>query len=223
MAEETGSFIPPLRWAALGLLPAGVLMAVATVLHPSRETAVTVLASEPRLVAAHVLFTLSWLLVLLGLPALYAAERSRMGHLGLWGFLLAFAGTYLIAVTGNFGFLAPVLAREAPAVIDSISQYSPNVVVNALAALAFMVGFALFGIAMSRPASLPRWCGVLVAGGAPVHLLGFGLAQLVSPAIWPVAVLGSICLGAGLAWPGYRMWQPGGTGARLPLHSRTAS
>jgi hypothetical protein len=35
-----------------------------------------------------------------------------MGRLGLVGFLTAFAGTYLIAVTGNFGFLAPVLAND---------------------------------------------------------------------------------------------------------------
>ena len=76
--------------------------------HPSRETATTIDASESRLVAAHVVYTLAWLLVLLGLPGLYAAQRGRMGRLGLVGFLIAFSGTYLIAVTGNFGFLAPV-------------------------------------------------------------------------------------------------------------------
>ena len=26
-------------------------------------------------------------------------------------------------------------------------------------------------------------------------------------AAWPIAILGSVCLGAGLAWPGYRLWQ----------------
>jgi hypothetical protein len=41
--------------------------------------------------------------------------------------LVAFLGTYLIAVTGSFGFLAPVLARESPAVLDSIMQYPPEV------------------------------------------------------------------------------------------------
>jgi hypothetical protein len=74
---------------------------------PSRETATTIVASESRLVAAHRVYTVAWLLVLLGLPGLYAAQRSGMGRLGLVGFLTAFAGTYLIAVTGNFGFLAP--------------------------------------------------------------------------------------------------------------------
>jgi len=103
-----------LGWYGLTLVAAGVLMVVATLLHPSRETATTIVASEPRLVAAHVVYTLAWLLVLLGLPGLYAAQRGGMGRLGLVGFLTAFAGTYLIAVTGNFGFLAPVLAKPSP-------------------------------------------------------------------------------------------------------------
>ena len=90
------------------------------------------------------------------------------------GFLTAFAGTYLIAVTGNFGFLAPVLAKQSPAVLDSITQYWPVVIINGLAAILFMIGYVLFGVAMIRTATLPRWSGVLVAVGAPAHLLGFG-------------------------------------------------
>jgi hypothetical protein len=129
-----------------------------------------------------------------------------MGRLGLPGFLIAFSGTYLIAVTGNLGFLAPVLAKQTPAVLDSIGRYSPVVIVNGLAAILFMIGYVLFGVAMIRTATLPRWSGVLVAVGAPAHLLGFGIAQLVSTAAWPIAILGSVSLGAGLAWPGYRLW-----------------
>ena len=112
------------------------------------------------------------------------------------GFLVAFLGTYLIAVTGNFGFLAPVLARESPAVLDSITQYPPAVGINGLAAVAFMIGYALFGIAMMRIRALPRLAGLLVAVGAPAHLLGFGLSQLVATAWWVVAVLGAVSLGA---------------------------
>jgi hypothetical protein len=130
-----------------------------------------------------------------------------MGRLGLPGFLIAFSGTYLIAVTGSLGFLAPVLAKQTPAVLDSIGRYSPVVIVNGLAAILFMIGYVLFGVAMIRTAAFPRWSGVLVAVGAPAHLLGFGIAQLVSTAAWPIAILGSVSLGAGLAWPGYRLWR----------------
>jgi hypothetical protein len=207
MAEEAPVSLRLLRWGGLALVAAGVLMAVATLLHPSRETAEAIIASEVRLVAAHAVYTLAWLLVMLGLPGLYVAQRGEMGRLGLAGFLGAFFGTYLIAVSGNFGFLAPVLAKEAPAVIIAIGLYSPVVGLNGLAVIAFVVGYALFGVAMTKTATLPRLSGILVAVGGPSHLLGLGIALIVSPAVWPVAVLGSVSLGVGLAWPGYRLWQ----------------
>jgi hypothetical protein len=209
-----------LRWCGLALAAAGALMAVATLLHPSHETATTIIASEVRLVAAHSAYTLSWLLVLLGLPGLYVAQRGGMGRLGLVGFLTAFLGTYLLAVSGNFGFLAPVLAKDAPAVIDAISQYPPVVYLNALAAIGFMVGYILFGIAMIRTRGLPRLSGILVAVGAPAHLIGFGLAQLVTPVLWPIAIAGAVSLGAGLAWPGYLLWRGSAGSRRLPLSKR---
>jgi hypothetical protein len=196
-----------LRCSGLALVAGGMLLALATVLHPSRETPATILQAEVRLVAAHVLFTLSSLLVLLGLPGLYGAESEKMGRLGLVGFLLAFMGTTLIAVSGNFGFLAPVLATESPATIDAINAYLPVVALNGVAFGGFVVGFILFGTAMAKTATLPRSCGILVAVGAPSQVLAFALAQTVSPAWWTVAILGSVALGAGLAWPGYQLWQ----------------
>jgi hypothetical protein len=63
------------------------------------------------------------------------------------------------------------------------------VIVNGLAAILFMIGYALFGIAMIRTVTLPRTYGVLVAVGAPAYLLAFGIAQLVSTAAWPIAIL----------------------------------
>jgi hypothetical protein len=198
----------------------GVLMAAATLLHPSRETATTIIASEVGLVAAHFVYTLASLLVLLGLPALYVSHRG-MGRLGLIGFLTAFTGTYLIAVTGNFGFFAPVLAKESPAVLDVIAQYWPVAVINGLAAITFIIGYILFGIAMTKTATLPRFSGVLIAVGAPAHLVAAGISVLVSTAAWPVAILGSASLAAGLAWPGYRLWRTPAASDSLPLDRRT--
>jgi hypothetical protein len=196
-----------LRWSGLGLVAGGLLMAVATALHPSRETTATILQAEVRLVAAHVLFTLSSLLILLGLPGLYGAHSVRMGRLGLFGFSLAFLGTMLVAVSGNFGFIAPVLAAESPATIEAINLYLPVVALNGVAFAGFVVGFVLFGMAMAKTATLPRFSGLLLAVGAPSQVFGFALAQTVAPALWIVAILGSVALGAGLAWPGYQLWQ----------------
>jgi hypothetical protein len=155
------------RWSGLGLVAGGLLLAVATALHPSQETPTTILQAEGRLVAAHVLFTLSSLLVLLGLPGLYGTESARMGRLGSVGFLLAFMGTTLVAVSGNFGFIAPVLAAESPASIDAINVYLPEVALNAVAFGGFVVGFVLFGLAMVKRATLPRSSGDAGRRGRP--------------------------------------------------------
>jgi hypothetical protein len=221
MADKADANQRLLRWSGMALVVAGPLIVAAALLHPSRETAATIMASESRLVAAHVLFTLYGVLVMLGLPGLYAAHRGGMGRLGLTGFLVAMLGTYLIAVTGYFGFMAPVLAKEAPATLDSTIQYPPVVVSSGLAAISFIVGYALFGIAMTRTATLPRLAGVLVAVGGPIHLLSFGISQLVSTAVWVVAVIGAASLGSGLAWAGYRLSRTSGASDWLPLNKRT--
>jgi hypothetical protein len=206
--ERSGPSVAALlRWSGLALVAGGLLMVVATVLHPSRETPATILEAEVRLVAAHAFFTVSYLLVLLGLPGLYGAHSVRMGRLGLVGFVLAFMGTMLIAVSGNFGFLAPVLAGESPEAIDAINRYLPEVALNVVAFGGFMVGFVMFGVAMAKTASFPRPSGLLVAVGALAQVLGFATAQIVSPVFWAIAVLGSVAFGGGLAWPGYRIWE----------------
>jgi hypothetical protein len=68
-----------------------------------------------------------------------------------------------------------------------------------LAVIGFVAGYAVFGIAIIRSGLIPRAAGILVAMGAPAYLLGAGIAQLVSPAVWTVAVLGNVSLGVGLA------------------------
>jgi hypothetical protein len=133
----------------MALIVGGLLTVVATALHPSRETTISILQTEPRLVAAHALFTLAYLLVLLGLPGLYAAQSAMIGRLGLSGFLLAFTGTTLVAVSGDFGFMAPVLA-ESPERIDAVNRYPPVVILNAVAFATFVLGFVLFGVAMTK-------------------------------------------------------------------------
>jgi hypothetical protein len=188
----------------------GLLFFVATALHPSQETPVTILETEARLVGSHAVYVVSYLLVLLGLPALYVAESERIGPLGLIGFLVTFAGTTLLAISSMFGFIAPVLAADAPATLDAIALYLPVVIFNGFAAVGFMTGFVILGIAVARSKVLPRWSGILMAVGAPVHLVGFGIAQLASPELWFVSILGSLLLGSGLGWCGYRMWdRPG--------------
>ena len=73
MAEAAGPWGRLLRVGGLALVAVGVLMSVAILLHPVYETVTPIIASEVRLVAAHIAYGLSWLLVVLGLPGLWVA------------------------------------------------------------------------------------------------------------------------------------------------------
>jgi hypothetical protein len=52
-AEEAGPSVRFLRWCGMALVVASLLIVIATLLHPSRETAATIIASEVGLIAAH--------------------------------------------------------------------------------------------------------------------------------------------------------------------------
>ena len=67
------------RWSGIACILAGLLIALATLVHPSRETPEIILQQELRLVAGHWLFTFFCGFLLLGLPGLYAAQSERAG------------------------------------------------------------------------------------------------------------------------------------------------
>ena len=194
------------RWSGIVCILAGLLIALATLVHPSRETPEIILEQELRLVAAHWLTTFSFGFLLLGLPGLYAAQSERAGRLGLVSFLMVFFGTLFFAVSNNYGFIAPVLAAQAPAMLDAINTYPPVVALNGLLAVGFFLGFIFFGIATLRARVLPRQTGILMAIGSPLNLVGGALGLLVFEALWIIAILGAIALALGLALAGYSLW-----------------
>ena len=51
VAEEAGPSVRFLRWCGMALVVASLLIVIATLLHPSRETAPTIIASEVGLIA----------------------------------------------------------------------------------------------------------------------------------------------------------------------------
>jgi hypothetical protein len=88
------------------------------------------LNQELRLVAAHWLGTFFCGFLLLGLPGLYAVQSERAGRFGLVSFLWLFFGTLFLGVSGISGFIAPVLAAQAPAMLDAINAYPSVVALN---------------------------------------------------------------------------------------------
>jgi len=204
------------RWSGIACILAGLLIVLATLVHPSRETPEIILEQELRLVAAHWLYTFFFGFLLLGLPGLYAAQSERAGRLGLVSFLMVFFGTLFFAVSNDFGFIAPVLAAQAPAMLVAINTYPPSATLSGLLLVCFFPGFILFGIATLRARVLPRQTGILMAIGAPLYLVGAVLGLIVFEALWTVAILGALALGLGLAWAGYWLWSSKETSVLQP-------
>ena len=119
---------------------------------------------------------------------------------------MLFFGTVLFVEANYYGFIAPVLAARAPALLDAANAYAPVATLNGLLSVGFFPGVILFGVAMLRARVFPRQAGILMAIGAPLFLVGGALGQLVLEALWTVAILGALAVGLGLAWAGAAIW-----------------
>jgi hypothetical protein len=192
-----------IRWSGVCLILAGVCIALGTIIHPSKETPQIILAQETRLIIGHWLLTFYCGFLMLGLPGVYASRSKQLGRLGLVGFLLVFFGTLFYAVSSDYGFNAPVLARLAPQTLDAINAYPSVVFMDGLFVVLLFSGFILFGIAIQRSQIFPPWSGVLIATGWTLFMICAPLALLVFEPLWIVAVLGTVMLGLGLGWVGY--------------------
>ncbi len=195
------------HWSGFCWILAGLLVAISVVIHPMRETAQTILKEEGRLVTAHGLFTVYCVVFLLGLPGIYAPRSDRLGWLGFAGFLLLFTGTLLFAVSGDYGFNAPVLARMAPQTLDAINAYPPVAIVDGLFVVCLLAGFLLFGLALRRSRDLPHWAGLLAAAGWLLFMTGGALSLTIAPALWAVELLGAVLMGLGISWIGWTVWK----------------
>jgi hypothetical protein len=187
-----------IRWSGIFLILAGVCIALGTIIHPSKETPQIILEQETRLITGHWFITFYCAFIMLGLPGLYASRSKQLGRLGLAGFLFLFFGTLFFAVSNNYGFNAPVLARLAPQTLDAINAYPSVIVMNVLFVLLLFFGFILFGIAIQRSHVFPPWSGILIATGWSLFTICAPLALFIFEPLWILAVLGTVILGLGL-------------------------
>jgi hypothetical protein len=194
-----------IHWSGFFLILAGVCVALGTIIHPAKETPQIILAQEIRLITGHWLLTFYSAFLLLGLPGLYASRSRQLGRLGLAGFLLLFFGTLFYAVSSDYGFNAPVLARLAPQTLDAINAYPPVIFMDGLFVLLLFPGFILSGIAIQRSHVFPPWSGILIATGWSLFMISAPLALFFSESLWIFAILGTVMLGLGLGWVGYTL------------------
>jgi hypothetical protein len=150
-------------------------------------------------------------LALVGITGMYLSQVTKMGVLGLVGYLL-FAANYLILLSSSF---------VAATVLPSIADTSPSFVEDTLAAASggkatgdiglletalltdaflYLSGGLLFGIALYRARVLPRWAAALLAVGGAVSA---GLSFTPDPWFRLLAFPNGIALIA----LGYALWR----------------
>lgn len=142
------------RFGGLAAMAGGALFVVAELLGlPTlNEETYSETVTRTSYAIQQLLFLLGVVFVLLGLVGLYVRQSEAAGALGLVGFLVAFAGTVLIAgFLWASAFIAPALADTAPHVLDGGPPPGilPSIIV-------FGLGWLLFGVATLRARVFPR-------------------------------------------------------------------
>lgn len=139
-------------------------------------------------------------LAIFGVLALFAyLANTRIERMASWAMVLCILGFgLLLSFLGLPTYAIPAIGQEylngqqnAIQIADAIFGGTLFVIIS-LSSLLYFVGFVLFGVAIWRSETLPRWAGVLLA------VAGLLLAV---PANLPfVEVLGSILLIAAGGW-----------------------
>ncbi len=230
IGSDPGSITPAtlIRLSGLALLIACLLQVVGWVLHPHGEELADLLSAGQ--VPSHVIMFFSWVIALLGLPALYARQAERAGRTGLVAFaLVILAAAYHTYLLLYEAFAAPALA-ERPETRDLIVTGGPlahGVIGNTAGILA--LAFPLFGIVTLRAGVFPRPVGWLQILSVPV----FFLAEMLLPAsvhdglpggATPIALMYYLLFLA-YGWGGYALWagQERSRTAPVPMQSIPAS
>ena len=191
------------RLSGLSLLLGG-LLAVVSLIHPNASSGLEYL-SDPRTVPAHLLGLTAVLLIMLGLPGLYAGQAERAGVLGLVGTVAVFFCVALLDGTHNvidsmvrpalatLPEAAPLLTEGGP--LDSAMEAGPLGTIVAVAGPVFLLGMIVLGIATIRARVLPRWVGTLPIVAALFVPLGFVVPSLEGIAFaMPYVALGGLGL-----------------------------
>lgn len=187
-----------IRWGGLAALVGGVLLVVLNILELVLfgGQADSAAVASGAWVVVEVAYILTGVLLILGLMGLYAHQAQQAGTLGLIAFVVAVAGTVMLAgADWSAAFLGPAVAESAPEIVDA----DPSGITLAgfiLTMLLAALGWLLFGLASLQAGVLPRGAAVLLAIGA---VLTFVL-------IFAELPLEVVVLGAAVAWMGYALW-----------------
>ena len=166
------------RLSGLALIAALPLQVAGFLLHPPTEELRHVV--QGLYGPAHLILFVSWILAMLGLPALYVAQAHRAGKLGLVAFVGTMTATaYHLYLTLYEASAMPLLAAQ-PATGSLIGDGGPLAHgAGALGPVAgvLLMAFPLMGAATLRAGVLPKsvgWLQVASVLGFLILMLGIG-------------------------------------------------
>lgn len=159
-------------------------------------------------------------LALAGITGMYARQVTKMGVLGLIGFVLFTAGYLGIACTAFVAaFVLPTLAHTAPAYTadliaaanggKAIGDIGLMQTVIYLTGIGYLAGGLLFGIALFRANVLARWAAALLAVGA-VATIGAAIVPQYER-LFPIP------LGIAMVGLGYSLWRQRSAAVASPV------
>jgi hypothetical protein len=157
----------------------------------------------------------SFLVLLIGLPGMYAYQAHRAGRLGLVSFVMVFLGlaAHEVSTAPLTTFVPPLLASrpETQALVaqpDTLESELGTVWIAYYLTflLIYYLGIVVLGVATLRARVFPRWAAVLLIAGPLLGILG--------GAFVPVAQdVGLAAIVVGWVWCGYAL-VAGKTGAK---------
>jgi predicted aconitase with swiveling domain len=166
-------------------------------------------------------------LALIGVSGMYLRQVRETGLLGLIGFLL-FGSCFVVIATFTFAeaVVLPQLADAAPQYVndflatviggDVTGDVGTLTAANGVAAVTYLLGSLVFGVALFRAGIVARWAALLLAIGAlaaaSVPLLPHSLDRI---AAFPV--------GLALVGLGYSLWRERRATASEPVVSVRSS
>jgi hypothetical protein len=166
------------RAAGLAAALAGLIFIAVQINHPSMVVDSVTSTEWVLRNTAKVVFAA---LALAGITGVYLRQVRQTGVLGLIGYLVLSAGFLIIgSIAFVGGYILPALADKAPDYVNDILTTaeggSPTGDIGAMqvafivSGLTYVVGGAIFGIALFRARVLARWAAVLLAVGTVATL-----------------------------------------------------
>ncbi|HYO00196.1 MAG TPA: hypothetical protein VEU28_11020 [Actinomycetota bacterium] len=216
------------RLGGAALMAAFPLQVAGFLMHPPSEQLEHVL--RPTYGAAHMVIFASWLLALLGLPALYAGISERAGKLGLLGFVWSMvAVAYHCYLLVYEAFAVPAIAKTSGAgeLLGPDGPLAHGAGALGILANLSLLAFPVFGIAILRSGAVSKGPGWLQIAAVPGFMVGMVLVGVLGGPLGPEAetwVSGMLpvtllyaLLFAGYAWAGVQM-----RAERAPEHRAVA-